>query len=316
MPEKIKVLINDKGLSENWVQQIRDVSDRIEVTVASDNAAALTAVDNAEVVYGRFTKEMFSAAKKLKWVQVKSAGVDRLLFPELVNSDVVLTNARIHGTQISEMAIAMMLVFMKKLNRFMQYKAQAKWQRHTPDDLLGKTMGILGLGNIGSETARKAKCLGMKVIALKKHQTPKPAYVDELLGTEGLARLLRQSDFVVVTLPLTKETRHMISEEQLQMMKPNAYMINMSRGAVIDTVELIKALKEGWIAGAGLDVFEQEPLPEDSELWKLDNVVMTPHVSGGTPRYDELAVEVFCDNLQRYIEGKPLRNVINKKAGY
>jgi D-2-hydroxyacid dehydrogenase (NADP+) len=316
MPEMIKVLVNDKGLSEAFVQQIRNVSNRIEVTVASDNAAALKAADNAEVVYGRFTKEMFSAAKKLRWVQVKSAGVDRLLFPELVNSNVVLTNARIHGTQIAEMIIVMMLVFMKKLHTFMQYKAQAKWQRHTTDDLFGKTVGILGLGTIGSETARKAKCLGMKVVAFKKHQTPKPAYIDELLGPEGLARLLRQSNFVVVTLPLTKETRHMIGEEQLRMMNPNAYIINVSRGAVIDTEALIKALKEGWIAGAGLDVFEQEPLPEDSELWKLDNVVMTPHVSGGTPRYDELAVGVFCDNLRRYLEGKPLRNVVNKKAGY
>jgi D-2-hydroxyacid dehydrogenase (NADP+) len=316
MPEMIKVLVNDKGLSEAFVQQIRNVSNRIEVTVASDNAAALKAADNAEVVYGRFTKEMFSAAKKLRWVQVKSAGVDRLLFPELVNSNVVLTNARIHGTQIAEMIIVMMLVFMKKLHIFMQYKAQAKWQRHTTDDLFGKTVGILGLGTIGSETARKAKCLGMKVVAFKKHQTPKPAYIDELLGPEGLARLLRQSNFVVVTLPLTKETRHMIGEEQLRMMNPNAYIINVSRGAVIDTEALIKALKEGWIAGAGLDVFEQEPLPEDSELWKLDNVVMTPHVSGGTPRYDELAVGVFCDNLRRYLEGKPLRNVVNKKAGY
>lgn len=316
MPEKIKVLVNDKGLSEALVQQIRNVSDRIDVTVASDNAAALKTVDNAEVVYGRFTKEMFSAAKNLRWVQVKSAGVDRLLFSELINSDVVLTNAKIHGTQIAEMIVAMMLVFMKKLHRFMQYKAKAKWQRHTPDNLLGKTIGILGLGTIGSETARKARCLGMKVIAFKKHQMPKPAYVDELLGPEDLAQLQRQSDFVVVTLPLTKETRHMIGEEQLRMMKPNAYIINVSRGAVIDTEALIKALKEGWIAGAGLDVFEQEPLPEDSELWKLDNVVMTPHVSGGTPRYDELAVGVFCDNLQRYIGGKPLRNVVNKNAGY
>jgi phosphoglycerate dehydrogenase-like enzyme len=316
MPEKIKVLVHDERLSEALVQQIRNISDRIEVAVARDNAAALKAVNSADVVYGRFTKEMFLAAKKLRWIQTKSAGVDRLLFPELVNSDVVLTNARIHGTQIAEMIVAMMLVFMKKIHRFMQYKAQAKWQRQATDDLFGKTVGILGLGTIGSETARKAKCLGMKVVAFKKHQTPKPAYVDELLGPEGLARLLRQSDFVVVALPLTKETRHMIGEEQLQMMKPNAYIVNVSRGAVVNTAALIKALKEGWIAGAGLDVFEQEPLPEDSELWKLDNVVMTPHVSGGTPRYDELAVGVLCDNLRRYVEGKPLRNVVNKKAGY
>jgi phosphoglycerate dehydrogenase-like enzyme len=318
MPEKVMVLIyyGDK-LSEALVQQVRGVSEGIEVTVVDDEKAALKAVVDAEVVFGRFNKELFSAAKKLRWVQTKGAGVDGFLFPELVDSNVVLTNSSgIHMIPISEMIVTMMLVFTKRLHLFMKYKHDAKWQPHTPDELLGKTLGIVGLGNIGSETAKKAKCLGMKILALKKHPTRKPDYVDELYGSEGLKSLLNQSDFVVITLPLTNETRHMIGVEQFRLMKPTAYIINTGRGAVIDTEALLKALKKGWIAGAGLDVFEKEPLPADSELWKLDNIVITPHVSGGTPYYDERAVKIFCDNLKRYLKGKPLRNVVNKKAGY
>ncbi len=317
MRKKIKVLVYYGDLSEALVQHIRDVSERIEVAVVNDDKSALEAFVDAEVVFGKFNKELFSAAKRLRWVQTKGAGVDGLLFPEFIESTVALTSASgIHGTQISEMIVAMMLVFTKQLHKFMRYKFEAKWQPHTPDELAGKTLGIIGLGSIGSETAKKAKCLGMKVIALKKHPDKKPDYVDEIIDSEGFDRLLRQSDFIVLTLPLTGETRHMVGEEQLRSMNPRAYVINMGRGALIDTNALLKALKEGWIAGAGLDVFENEPLPTDSELWKLDNVLITPHVAGASPYYDERAVEVFCDNLKRYIEGKPLRNVVDKKAGY
>ena len=317
MQKKIRVLVYYGDLSEALVQRIRDVSERVEVTVVIDDKSALKAVMDAEVVFGKFNKDLFSAAKRLRWVQTKGAGVDGLLFPEFIESTVALTSASgIHVTQISEMIVAMMLVFTKQLHKFMRYKFEAKWQPYTPDELAGKTLGIIGLGSIGSETAKKAKCLGMKVIALKKHPDKKPDYVDEIIDSEGFDRLLRQSDFIVLTLPLTGETRHMVGEEQLRSMKPRAYVINMGRGALIDTNALLKALREGWIAGAGLDVFENEPLPTDSDLWKLDNVLITPHVAGASPFYDERAVEVFCDNLKRYIEGKPLRNVVDKKAGY
>jgi D-2-hydroxyacid dehydrogenase (NADP+) len=317
MQKKIKVLVNYRDLSEALVQRIRDISGRVEVAVVNDDKSALKVGMDAEVIFGKFNKELFSSAKRLRWVQTKGAGVDGLLFPEFIESNVALTSASgIHGIQISEMIIAMMLVLTKQMHKFMRYKFEAKWQPHTPDELAGKIVGILGLGSIGSETAKKTKCLGMKIIALKKHPTKKPYYVDEILGSEGLDRLLRQSDFVVLTLPLTDETYHMIGEEQFRSMKPTAYVINMGRGALIDTNALLKALKEGWIAGAGLDVFENEPLPVDSELWKLDNVVITPHVAGSSPYYDERAVEIFCDNLKRYIEGKPLRKEVDKKAGY
>ncbi len=317
MQKKIKVLVYYGDLSEALVQRIRDVSERVEVAIVNDEKSVLEVVMDAEVVFGKFNKELFSSAKRLRWVQTKGAGVDGLLFPDFIESNIALTSASgIHRIQISEMVVAMMLILTKQMHKFMRYKFEAKWQPHTPDELAGKTVGILGLGSIGSEIAKKTKCLGMKVIALRKHPNKKPDYVDEILGSEGLDRLLRQSDFVVLSLPLTGETRHMFGEEQFRSMKPTAYVINTGRGALIDTNALLKALKEGWIAGAGLDVFENEPLPADSELWKLDNIVITPHVAGASPYYDERAVEVFCDNLKRYIAGKPLRNVVDKKAGY
>ena len=317
MTGKIKVLITYKGLSEDHIQQIRDVSDKIEVEKATDEESVLDAVRDTEVIFGRFNKEMFSASKKLRWVQVPSAGVDRYLYPEFLDSQVILTSSSgVHRMPISEMIFAMMLALAKRLHQFMRFQMEAKWNWLAPDELAGKTIGILGLGNIGMETAWKAKCFGMKVLALKKKQIRRPSYVDEILGPEDLGRLLRESDYLAVTVPLTSETYHMISKEELKLMKPSAYVINIARGAVIDNKALIEALKEGGIAGAGLDVFEGEPLPEDSEFWRLENVVITPHVSGATPHYNDRAVKIFCGNLKRYLEGKPLLNAVDKIAGY
>ncbi len=317
MTEKIKVLITYKGLSEDHIQQIREVSDKIEVEKATDEESVLGAVRDAEVVFGRFNKKMFLASKRLRWVQVPSAGVDRHLFPEFVDSQVVLTNSSgVHRMPISEMIFAMMLALAKRLHRFMRFQMKTEWNRLAPDELAGKTLGILGLGNIGMETAWKAKCFGMRVLALKKRRMRRPSCVDDLFGPEDLDRLLRESDYLAVTVPLTSDTYHMIGEEELKLMKPSAYIINIARGGVVDNKALIKALEEGWIAGAGLDVFEEEPLPKDSEFWRLENVVITPHVAGATPHYNERAVKIFCRNLQRYLEGKPLVNAVDKKAGY
>jgi len=317
MSEKIRVLLTYRGLSEKHVQRIREVSTRITLDIAADKEKVLDAVKDAEVIFGGFNRDMFLASKKLKWVHVASAGVEAYLFPEFVNSQVILTNSSgVHRIPISEMAIAMMLMLAKRLHRFMRFQLEGKWSRLLSDELAGKTVGILGLGDIGTETAWKAKCFGMRVLALNRRTKHRPTYVDEILGVEDLNYFLGELDYLVITVPLTKETRHMIGEKELKLMKPTAYIVNVSRGAVIDNAALTKALKEGWIAGAGLDVFEQEPLPEGSELWKLENVIITPHVSGGTPHYAERAVEIFCRNLARYLDGKPLINVVDKTTGY
>ena len=317
MTGKTKVLITYRGLSEDHIRQIREVSDKIKVEKAIDENTVLDAVRDAEVIFGRFSKEMLLTSKKLRWVQVPSAGVDRYLFPEFLDSQVVLTNSSgVHRMPISEMIFAMMLALAKRLHRFMRSQMEAKWNWLAPDELAGKTIGILGLGNVGMETAWKAKCFSMRVLALKRRRMRRPSCVDELFGPEDLDRLLRESDYLAVTVPLTSGTYHMIGEEELKLMKPSAYVINIARGAVIDNKALIRALKEGWIAGAGLDVFEEEPLPENSEFWRLENVVITPHVAGATPHYSDRAVKIFCVNLKRYLEGKPLLNAVDKIAGY
>ncbi len=319
MSERIKILSTYKELSEKYVQQIRAVSDKITVEIVTDKERVLSAVGDAEILLdsGMFNKEVLMASKRLKWVHAVSAGVERYLFPELVDSQIILTNSSgVHGIPISEMAIAMMLVFAKRLHKFMRFQIEGRWARLLPDELADKTTGILGLGNIGMETAWKAKSLGMRVLALDKKTMRRPIYVDEILGPEDLDYLLRESDYLIVTVPLTSETYHMIGEKQLKTMKTSAHLINLSRGAVIDNTALIEALKAGWIAGAGLDVFEKEPLPENSEFWKLENVVITPHVSGATPYYADRVVKIFCKNLARYLEGKPLINLVDKRAGY
>jgi len=211
MWRKIKILINYEGLSERLVQQIREVSENVEVTKACNRKDALIAVRDAEVVFGEIDREMFLAAKNLKWIQVKSAGVDKYLFPELVSSSVLLTSTSgIHRIPISEMIMAMILALAKKLHRFMQFKSEGRWEKIMLEELSGKTLGLLELGSVGMETAWKAKCFGMKILALKRHPLRRPIYVDEVLGPEDLDYLLRESDFLIVTVPLTSETYHMI----------------------------------------------------------------------------------------------------------
>jgi len=184
------------------------------------------------------------------------------------------------------------------------------------DELTGKTLGVLGLGNVGMELSFRGKCFGMEVIAVDRRVVRRPSYVDEVMGLWGLDTLLAKSDYLVITVPLTSSSKHMIGERELRLMKSNAYIINISRGPVVEEKALVKALKEGWIAGAGLDVFEKEPLPMDSELWDLENVIITPHISGGTPRYAERLADIFCENLSRFLEGKTLINLVDKKEGY
>ncbi len=317
MPEKVKVLVTYRGLPERYIRQINDVSGRIEVEKVPDSGSILDAVRDIEVIFGDFTKEMFLASKKLRWIQIISAGVDRYLFPEIVDSDVILTSTSgMHRIPMSELVLAMMLTLAKRLQRFVRLQSEGKWSRIDTEELAGKTVGIIGLGNVGMETAAKAKCFGMRVLALDVEPIRRPTYVDEILRPEDMDYVLRESDYHVLTVPLTEKTHHMIGERELKLMKPTAYIVNVARGAVINNEALLRALKEGWIAGAGLDVFEQEPLPQDSEFWKLYNVVITPHIGGSSRQYQKRSVKIFCENLRRYLEGRPLMNIVDKKAGY
>lgn len=267
---------------------------------------------------------MFLAARKLRWIQTTGAGIDRFLFPEVVNSQVIITNAGdILSNPISEHVIAIMLSFCRKLQFFIINQREKKWERYGGyvgeqfEELSGKTIGIVGLGRIGEKVAKKAKSLGMRVIATKRNlSAPKPNYVDKLIHRENLRELLKKSDFVVLTVPFTKETEGLIGEAQLRCMKKTSYLINVSRGKIVQEDELIKALEEGWIAGAGLDTFEEEPLIQDSKLWDMKNVIITPHVAGISRCFLERVTNVFCQNLKLFLNNETLINIVDKNSGY
>ncbi len=315
------------------LERIKRVSDRMKLTDASELLRAESKGDSsaakeldallaeAEVIYGfRLPKDLVRRAPKLKWVQVMSAGVDRFLEDEeLRKSKVVLTNVSgIHGVPIGEFVLGLMLMFAKQAPLCFQLKQQRQWGRFVPTVLRSKTVGIVGLGSIGREVARLAKAFRMRVVATRRSArgAGRARYVDVLYPPDQLHRLLSESDFVVLALPLTPESKGLIGERELRSMKPTAYLINVGRGEIVDEQALVRALEERWIAGAGLDVFATEPLPADSRLWELPNVIFSPHVAGGMEDYVERATEVFCENLRRYLSGKRLLNVVNKERGY
>lgn len=316
-----KILISF-ALPEQCVEKIQKVSPRLKVIREWNGTSLIKTIEDVEIVFaGKMTKKMMQAAKRLKWIHSTGAGVDRfLMIPEIAEGPVVLTNSKgVHPTPISEHVMAFMLTFTRKFKEFILAQHEGVWHRSdeiSMDELEGKTIGIIGLGAIGKEIARKAKCFGMTVLATKKHMTEKPPFVDEILPHYNLKPLLQRSDFVVISVPLTPETKGMFGKEELETMKRTAYLINIARGKVIKQKELIKALKEKKIAGAGLDVFEIEPLQPDSELWKMENAIITPHMAGDTIHYWERATQIFCENLKRYLEQKPMINLVNKKAGY
>jgi len=318
----LKILISF-NLPEVNIKEIRSVSPKVHIRKESEDSALIDAISEAEILFaGKTNGEMIRAAQKLRWIHSWGAGVDRFLsIPEIAEGSVVLTNSRgIHSIQVSEHVIALMLAFTRKLKELVLFQNEGVW--HVPnetyilDELKGKTIGIVGLGSIGSEIAKKAKCFGMTVLATKRTISTKPTFVEELLPSHNLKYLLKKSDFVVISVPLTSKTNGMIGAQEFAHMKKTAYIINIARGGIIQQNELISALKQKKIAGAGLDVFEIEPLQPDSELWRMKNVIITPHVAGDTVHYWKRTTKIFCDNLRRYINKTPLINIVDKKAGY
>ncbi len=272
----------------------------------------------AEVVFGSIVpRDIVARSPKLKWVQTMNAGIDRILETAIMQSQVMLTNAGgIHGIPMKEFVLHFMLMFAKQAPLCFQLQKEKRWETFVPEMIHSKTCGILGLGKIGSDVGRLAKAVGMRVIALDNRRMAKPKYVDVMFPLEGLREFLSECDFMVIALPLTPETTGFIGEAELRAMKPTAYLINIARGQIVDDEALIRALKERWIAGAGLDALSSEPLPADSQLWELPNAILTPHVSGVSPNYKVVVTDLFCKNLKRYLNGEKLFNLVNKKKGF
>ena len=259
---------------------------------------------------------LLTRAPRLKWIQNPLVGVEMFLKPDFVASSVKLTNARGIHDQVAEIALMLALMLAKNVVSSLNQKEHKQWKQYVPGRLSGKTMGVIGLGHIGSQIARLGKAFHMHVIATETKTMKKPVYVDILLPPDKLPQLLEQADFLMLAIPLTRETARLISENELKFMKPSAFLINIARGGLVDEEALIKALEENWISGAGLDVYSSEPLSETSPLWSLPNVILTPHIAGLRDDYDLLTVQLFCKNLKRFLAGKELLNVVDKVKGF
>ncbi len=268
--------------------------------------------------------EQFAEAKKLRWIHSPAAAVHQLLVPEFAASDVILTNARsVHGPVVAEHVIAMVLAMAKKFPEAMRFQAKHVWSKQQlwdggvrPREVAGATLVVVGLGNIGAETARLAAALGMYVVAVREHPEKGAGPASEVLGYDQLDRALGQAEYVVLAAPLTPRTGGLINAVRLARMKPDACLINVGRGALVDEAALIAALRQKRIAGAALDVFSAEPLPPESPLWDLENVLITPHSAAVTERLWTRHYELLSDNLRRYLAGEPLRGLVDKHRGY
>ncbi|HEX5606241.1 MAG TPA: D-2-hydroxyacid dehydrogenase [Candidatus Binatia bacterium] len=273
-------------------------------------------------IEGVFTEEVLPESlvqqmPQLKWLHVTRGGVNAYLTPSVKARPIQVTGSKgIHGTVFSEFALACILMVAKKLPDCIAVQREKRWQKLAPMELERKTLGIVGLGTAGSALARKAKAFGMRVLATKRTSAFKPEFVDQLGTPEFLPQLLAESDFVVLLLASVPSTFNIIGENELRRMKPSAYLINLTGGRAIEENLLIRALKERWIAGAVLDAFARQPLPQESELWSLPNVIITPRIAGITSEKWAALLPIFTENLQRFITGKPLNNLVNKELGY
>lgn len=291
-----------------------------QVTEAHEDIDTMLA--QAEVIFGEllFPENLLSRAPRLKWIHIESTGIDRYLPTEIFDGNVTITNSRgAVSIPVAEHVLGFILMLSKNAPRLLGNKQSRRWDRFTHLELRNQTVGIIGLGATGMEVARLAKGIGMRVIATKRSATKRQSHipeVDEIYARWDLHQMLSASDFVVIAVPLTLETRRMIGGEELGVMKTTAYLINVARGQIVDQSALIKALREGWIAGAGLDVFETEPLPPDSELWELSNVILSCHIAGWTDKRSQRIIGLFCENLRRYLAGERLLNVVRRKKGY
>jgi phosphoglycerate dehydrogenase-like enzyme len=298
-----------------------------EVTFDSpaDRAQVAARLPEAEVVYGWAVRpDNFHLARRLRWVHISAAGVGAALFPALAESDVLLTNGRgLHSASMAEHTLGLMLAFARKLHLARDAQRERRWtQREMLEssppfaDLAGSTLGLVGFGRVGEAIATRARALGMTVVAVRRHPASPPDPADQQWGVERLGELIGRADWLVLAAALTPETERLIGARELERARPGAVLINLGRGALVDEAALIAALERGTLAGAALDVTEKEPLPPESPLWGMPNVIMTPHVSGLGPRYWERAVDQFAGNLRAYLAGRPLANVVDKRRGY
>lgn len=300
-----------------------------EIICVTDQEQFIAQLPETEVLCSFSVPSNWRAlALHLRWLQYPGAGVDGLRSSGLLDaqSGVVVTSAAgIHATTISEYVFGSMLMFnwnwpqMVRLQDSHLWARSAGWYNLGGRELAGQTLGVVGMGNIGRRIAQVGRAFGMRVLGMRRSFTGEDVSdpdLDQSFPPSALRELLGQSDYVVLSVPLTSETEHLVGEEELRSMKSNAYLVNIARGRVIDEQALIRALREGWIAGAGLDVAEVEPLPSNSPLYTMPNVILTPHIAGVSVHYESRLAQLFAENLRRYRSGEPLLNRFDPARGY
>lgn len=303
-------------LPQNEIRSLKNAFSNVRFVVGDDGegkAAQSDAVFTEEAV----PDDLVARMSKLRWMHVTRAGVNIYLTPSVMSRPIQITGSKgIHGRSFTEFALACIFALAKKLPQCLEAQRQKKWERVNTDDVAGKTLGIIGLGTIGSELAQKAKALGLRVLATKRTVDGKPNYVDELGGPDFLSQMLPQVDFLVLCLASVPSTSGLIGERELRSMKKSAYLINLTGGKAIDEKLIARALKEHWIAGAAVDAFAKQPLPPESELWDAPNVMITARIAGAAAQKWDLVLPIFSDNLRRFLAGESLRNVVDKERGY
>lgn len=315
------VAVREGTLNHARLDSIRSAAPDMRVVVTRDRADIEALLPDVHIVLGQFPHDLLPRARSLAWFQQWGAGADWLLrFPAAVDLPFVLTNASgVHAVPISEHVFAMLLAFARNLPTAQRHQGLSEW-RPVPAaalfELKDKTLLLVGAGAIGERVARLAGAFEMRVVAVRRDATRKVVGADAVHADSDLLAVLPHADFVVMSAPLTSATRGMFGAEQFRAMKPSAYFVNIGRGGSVKEDELVAALRDGTIAGAGLDVFEHEPLPADSPLWGMSNVIITSHYSGATPRYTQRVLDIFLDNLQRFKDGRQLVNVVDKRQGY
>ncbi|MGC8802061.1 MAG: D-2-hydroxyacid dehydrogenase [Chloroflexus sp.] len=310
-------------LRDELLPRVKTVAPEATIVWYDQNGEPDAPINDAEVLLRWFFPPEQLAGfirrmPELRWLHIPRAGVDGLLIPEVIERDIIVTNsAGVHAIPISEFVMLFALSHVKQATRLHQLQAAHQWREHDLQlrELAGSTMLIIGLGQIGQAIATRASAFGMRVWGSRRTPRPTPG-VERVVGEGAWRTLLPEADFVVIATPLTPFTRGMFGREELALMKPDAYLINIARGEIIDETALIEALHNRRIAGAGLDVFTQEPLPPDSPFWTLPNVFVTPHISWNSPFIRSRTLDLFITNLHAFIHNEPMINVVDKQAGY
>lgn len=326
-------LVISPPVSEHRLEKIRAAAAPMTVVNAESEERAVREIADADALFGYLTPKLLTAAKKLRWAQSPTASMEKYLYKELVDSPVIVTNMRgIFSDVIADHVFGYILMFAKNFHLYLRQQMRAEWHMlgRDPGELPGYggpgevhpsdraaitladcTLAVIGLGGIGAETARRGLAFGMRVLGVDPRAASAPDGVT-LFRPDRLQEVLGQSDFVVIAAPHTPETFKLFNRERIRWMKRSAYLINIGRGVIVDLADVTAALQAGEIAGAGLDVFEIEPLPKEHPLWRMENVILTPHCAAASPRVPERHLETLLENLRRFVAGKPLMNVVDK----